>query len=285
MGLFRAIPRFVSFINTNFKTVLLLIALLFVFIGLYAPDGKEPNLAKLYLDKPIFNSTLVASQIEAIKKIDTIQGVLLVIDSPGGSVSASIEAADMIKELAQYIPVVAYVRGSMASGSYYAGMYADEIIANRGSMIGSIGVILSAFNIEELLANLGIKEQVLKMGKYKEIGTIMRAWNENEREFLSNFLHEQYEMFVNDVKLARKDKLHTDPIHFAEGKIFNAKTALELGLIDKVGSMQEAIESLKEKAQVQNPIWLEKDRIDVYLQRLEDSLISKIVSFAFLYNR
>lgn len=278
MRILRFLGKCLRFINENFKAIVLVLVVLLVVGSMQDTPTQQPNLAKLYLTTPIFSATSIESQIQNIKKNSSIQGVLLVIDSPGGSVSASIEVADLIKELGQDMPVVAYVQGSMASGSYYGGMYASEIVANRGALIGSIGVIFSGYNIAHLLENLGIQEQVLKKGEYKEVGTMSRQWSAQEREFLDNLLSEQYAMFVNDVKTARGEKLSQDSQAFAQGKIFSAKTALQLGLIDKIGSLQEATEILKTKAHVDEVVWLKKSKIDSYVEQFQDSLISKVLS-------
>lgn len=278
MRILRFLGKCLRFINENFKAIVLVFVVLLVVGSMQDTPTQQPNLAKLYLTAPIFSATSIESQIQNIKKNPSIKGVLLVIDSPGGSVSASIEVADLIKELGQDMPVVAYVQGSMASGSYYGGMYANEIVANRGALIGSIGVIFSGYNIAHLLENLGIQEQVLKKGEYKEVGTMSRQWSAQEREFLDNLLSEQYAMFVNDVKAARGEKLSQDSQAFAQGKIFSAKTALQLGLIDKIGSLQEATEILKEKAHVDEVVWLKKSKIDSYVEQFQDSLISKVLS-------
>ncbi len=280
MKVLRFLGKCIGFVNTNFKALVLILIVLFVLGSVQDTEIEEPNLAKLYLNTPIFSANSIESQIQNIKKNPSIKGVLLVIDSPGGSVSASIEVADMLKKLGEDLPVVAYVQGSMASGSYYAGMYASEIVANRGALIGSIGVIFSGYNISQLLETLGIQEQVLKKGTYKEVGTMSRQWSEQEREFLDNLLDEQYTMFVDDVKQARGSKLAKDSEAFAQGKIFSAKAALELGLIDRVGSLHDATEILKERANVSEAVWLKKSKVDSYLEQFQDSLISKVLSLS-----
>lgn len=280
MKVLRFLGKCIGFVNTNFKALVLILIVLFVLGSMQDTEIEEPNLAKLYLNTPIFSANSIESQIQNIKKNPSIKGVLLVIDSPGGSVSASIEVADMLKKLGEDLPVVAYVQGSMASGSYYAGMYASEIVANRGALIGSIGVIFSGYNISQLLETLGIQEQVLKKGTYKEVGTMSRQWSEQEREFLDNLLDEQYTMFVDDVKQARGQRLTQDSEAFAQGKIFSAKAALELGLIDRVGSLHDATEILKERANVSEAVWLKKSKVDSYLEQFQDSLISKVLSLS-----
>ncbi|WP_034355262.1 signal peptide peptidase SppA [Helicobacter jaachi] len=270
-----------DFINKYFKALVFLFVVLFiVFSGDNGEEVNPPNLAKLYLTMPIYESEKFAAQIEHITKNDNIKGVLLIIDSPGGAVGASIEIADMVKALATKMPVIAYVQGSMASGSYYAGMYAHKIYANRGALLGSIGVIFSGINIEELMRKIGISEQGIKAGAYKEIGTMTRQWSAAERAFLEDLLQEQYTLFWQDVIQARQNLASKDYHDFAEGKVFSAKKALQLGLIDNVGSMEEAIVELKKQSGVENAVWLKKDKFEAYIDSILESASAKILSLA-----
>lgn len=270
-----------DFINKYFKTFVFLFIVLLVCL----PSGDfesqtPPNLAKLYLNMPIYESESFNAQVTKIIENKHIKGVLLIIDSPGGTIGASIEIADMIKHLCEKLPVIAYVRGSMASGSYYAGMYAKEIYANRGALIGSIGVIFNGYNIEELMNKLGIKEQGIKAGAYKEMGTITRKWSEQEEAFLNALIQEQYTMFWQDVQKARPELANKDYHTFAEGKVFSAYQAQALGLIDQVGSIEDAIESLKKHANITQPIWLKKDKFEAYMDKFLDSVSSKVLSLS-----
>lgn len=258
--------------------------LLCFFLAALASDDEiesKPNLAKLYLNFPIYESESFAAQIESMKKNDDIKGVLLLIDSPGGAVGASIEIADMIKELNEKIPVVAYTQSLMASGSYYAGMYAHSIYANRGALVGSIGVIFSAPNFEEVMDKIGIKMQGVSAGEYKEIGSITRKWKSTEKEFINNLTQEQYQMFYSDVIAARGERLKTkNHLDFAEGKIFSANNALKLGLIDGVNSMSEVEKILQNLSGVEEIVWLKKDKMEVLLDKLTDSIAAKVQMFA-----
>lgn len=271
--IFKLITIPLDFLNKYFKLLVLLVFILLI-AGLSQEESpKKANLAKLYLRGPIYESESFEKQIEEIKKNPNIKGVLLIIDSPGGSVGASIEIANMIKDLRDSMPVVAHVEGAMASGSYYAGMYSDKIIANRGSLIGSIGVIFNGYNIKPLLDKIGIKEQSIQEGEYKTIGTFTREWSPKEREYLQGFLKKQYNLFVNDVLEARSLS-NTDPKVFAEGKVFVASEALKLKLIDEVGSRSQAIKELSDIAQVSNPIFMEKSKTDQLIEKLNSASLS-----------
>ncbi len=262
-------------ITKYFKTFVFLFIVVLCIIGLNEPT-QTPNLAKIYIKGAILDSSNLRAQIEEIKKYPSIKGILLIIDSPGGAVGASVEMSDLIKELNESIPVVVHVEGIMASGSYYAGINASKIIANRGSLIGSIGVIFSGVNIQELMEKIGIKPQTLAVGEYKEAGSIYREWTPKEKQYLQEILDESYTIFVQDVAKARKLKTSDSKI-FAEGKIFNAPKAKELGLIDTIGSRNEAIITLKELAQVSDEQWLTKSKFEGYMDTLLESSASLIV--------
>ena len=141
-------------------------------------------------------------------------------------------------------------------------------------------MIFAGGNIEELLNKIGYKPTVLKAGEYKEIGTAFRAWSEKEREFLQNLINEEYAIFVSDMIEARGLKKE-DSAKFAEGKVFSAKSALELGLIDALGSQNDAIEELKALSKVKEQRWLEKNKIDSFMDKLIESSASLFVGAIF----
>ena len=266
-----------DFINKYFKTFIFLFIVLFAFSYTSNNSDLDSNLAKLYIKGPIFESDTFFNQINSLKQYPNIKGVLLVIDSPGGTLSSSVEIADMVRDLNDKIPVVAYVQGTMASGSFYAGMYANTIVANRGSTIGSIGVILNGFNLQDLMQKIGIKSQGLSAGEFKEAGTIVREWNEKEREYLKDLINKQYMMFVNDVSVARGINKNNYK-NFAEGKIFNAYDAKDLGLIDLVGTQGQAINILQQLSNVKDIKWVQQNKFNTYMDKFISSSVNYILS-------
>jgi protease-4 len=183
--LFYPIIAILDFITKYFKTVVFL-TIVYFFVSssnqstINGESFEMANLQKIELVGPILSVDKVMQQINEAKKNDNIKGVLLIVNSPGGAVAPSVELAYAIKELRQLKPVVAYASGVMASGSYYASIWANKIIANPGAMIGSIGVIFQGTNVEELMETIGVKTQTVKVGKYKEVGTPTRAWADFE---------------------------------------------------------------------------------------------------------
>lgn len=211
------------------------------------------------------------------KNDSNIKGVLFVIDSPGGAFAPSMELALAIKDLKIKKPVLVYASGTMASGSYLAGVGANKILANPTSFIGSIGVIMQGSDLSGLANKLGIKEQTIQAGEFKSAGTFARAWNENERNFLQGLIDQSYDLFTGFVAKERALDFNKKD-QWANARAFLAAKAKDLGLIDELSNHENAKKNLEKLANVSNPVWKEEDKIDKFLNRLEgqvSSLISK----------
>ena len=157
-----------KFIQEHFKAMIFLLILFLVFAPASEQDLTPNNLQQINLVGPLMEVTEVLEQINAVTENDSIKGVLLVVDSPGGAVAPSIEIAYAIKRLKEKKPVVVYAKGTIASGSYYASIWADEIMVNPGSMVGSIGVVMQGADLSGLMDTVGIKTQSVQAGKYKK---------------------------------------------------------------------------------------------------------------------
>lgn len=236
------------------------------------------NLQEIELKGTIMDATRIVEEIYSAKNDSAIKGVLLNIDSPGGAVAPSVEISYAIKSLSEKKPVVVYASGTMASGGYYSAIYGNEIIANPGSLVGSIGVIMQGVNVEGLLDTIGVKAQIVKEGKYKEIGTPMREWKDFERVELESITKETYDMFVNDVAKARKLDVANASV-YADAHIFTAAKAKEVGLIDAVGTREDAKDRLLKLSGVKNPLWRQKDRVEQFFEKLQQSMVSQVVAY------
>lgn len=277
--LFSPIIWFLDFITKYFKSIVFLTIVYLLFFS-----GSEDetiakysaNLQKIDLIGQIIDPSKVLEDIEKASNDTNIKGVLFVIDSPGGAVAPSVEIAYAIKELSSKKPVIAYASGTIASGSYYASIWADKIIANPGSIVGSIGVIMQGFEASKLLENIGITSQTIKAGKYKESGTFARKWTKDEEEELQSVINGTYNMFISDVAEARKldIKNHTS---FADAKIFTAHQAKEVGLVDEVATLNFAKYSLIELSKVEKPVWKKEDKFEKFMDKLMSQAISKIL--------
>jgi len=273
--LFYPITAPIQFIQNNFKTVFFLTILYFVVTNTDTKNLEQANLQIIELNGPIMVADDVLEKIEMAKSNPTIKGVLFKVNSLGGAVAPSVEITHAIKELNNLKPVVAYASGIMASGSYYAAIYSSAIIANPGSMIGSIGVIMQSVDASELMAKIGIKSQIVKVGEYKESGTPTRQWTQKERAELEKVSLSTYDMFVTDVANARKLK-KSDHKKYADAHIFTAIQAKNAGLIDKVATISTAKELVVKLSKVQNPIWAKEDKMEKFMQKIITGTISNI---------
>ncbi len=275
---FSPVIAILDFITKYFKTVVFLTIIYFVVNSmnetkLEKSNFKSANLQKIELIGPILSVNEVLDDIEEAKSNKNIKGVLFVVNSPGGAVAPSVELAYAIKELAKIKPVIAYASGTMASGSYYASIWANKIFANPGSMIGSIGVIFQGANVEELMQKIGIKTQTVKVGSYKEAGTPTRAWNNYEKGELEKVINDTYDIFISDVSSARKLK-KSDHKKFADAHIFTSRQAKEVGLIDEVATISTAKKYLYKLAKVKNPSWKQKDKFDAFIDKVLKEVVS-----------
>ncbi|EAI3414351.1 TPA: signal peptide peptidase SppA [Campylobacter jejuni] len=284
---FKALGCGIKFINTYFKTFVLLLIVIWILMPSANSSSNLANLERIDLKGEIFDSSAVLEKIINTKNDSNIKGVLFVIDSPGGAFAPSMELALAIKDLKIKKPVLVYASGTMASGSYLAGVGANKILANPASFIGSIGVIMQGADLSGLANKLGIKEQTIQAGEFKSAGTFARAWNENERNFLQGLIDQSYDLFTGFVAKERALDLNKKD-QWANARVFLAAKAKELGLIDELSNYENAKKELEKLANVSNPVWKEENKIDKFLNRLEgqvSSLISKsLIEIAYKTN-
>lgn len=216
-------------------------------------DSKE-KIALIELKGPIFyrddswqtlvgksNTDFVISQLKQAKTDKNVMSIVLFIQSPGGSITASDEIYNEIilaKKAGK--KVVAFLNETAASGGYYVALPADKIIASPTTITGSIGAIAQTYNIEELLKKYGVQSIVVKSGKYKDLFSPTRGVSDEEREIVQSVIDEYQRKFVELLRQNRKiDEAKISEI--SDGRIFTANKALELNLIDSIGYLDEAI--------------------------------------------
>ncbi|MDQ1325937.1 MAG: protease [Campylobacterota bacterium] len=277
--MFKTLGNIIKWIGQHFLGMLFLLIAFVVLMPESAPLNPA-NLQKIDLFGPIMDADAIVKQIEKAQKDPYIKGVLLNVNSPGGAVPPSVEIAYAIKELKQHKPVIAYASGIMASGSYYSSIYAQKIIANPGAIVGSIGVIMESANIQELMDKIGIKTQIVKQGTYKEAGTPTREWTIQERTELETLTRDTYALFVQDVATARGLDINNSA-SYADAHIFSSMRAKAAGLIDEIGTMSTAKTQLALLANVKNPIWKEKDKLETFLDQLGNKSILKIQNYFY----
>ncbi len=179
--------------------------------------------------------------LEALKTVEEkrFPALLLRIDSPGGTVGDSQEIYSALKRLREKLKIVASFGNISASGGVYIGMGAEHIMANPGTITGSIGVILRGNNLERLLDKIGVSFKVIKSGPYKDILAFDRELTDPEKDILQQLIDTSYQQFVQTVAEGRNLAVETVKT-FADGRIFTGQQAVELGIVDRLGTEEDA---------------------------------------------
>jgi len=198
------------------------------------------QIARIEITGPIASDT----RKRVLKAIKTIEEkkfpvLLLRIDSPGGTVGDSQEIYYALKRLREKVKVIASFGNVSASGGVYIGMGAEKIVANPGTITGSIGVILRGNNLERLLDKVGVSFQTIKSGPYKDILAFDRQLTPEEENILQELIDTSYQQFVKTIADARSIEEETVK-SFADGRIFTGEQALELGVVDRLGTEEDA---------------------------------------------
>jgi protease-4 len=212
-----------------------------------------PSLELVVLDGPIFpdyqalqGPLAVRDRLLALAQedADDIKGVLLAIDSPGGTVGLSAELYDAVRRLKAKKPVVVTVMDVAASGGYYVASAADKIYANPGAVLGSIGVIGSGLNLTGLIERFGVTDQTYKTGPYKDIGSPFRKETPEERRIVEAEIQDMYQQFVSDVAKGRG--LDVEAVRkLADGRTYTGRQSLNNKLVDATGTAEDALQELR----------------------------------------
>ncbi|MBH23320.1 MAG: signal peptide peptidase SppA [Myxococcales bacterium] len=192
---------------------------------------------------PIMDSRETVDQIRKYQRNDNIKAILLRIDSPGGAVAPSQEIYHAVLKARKDKKVVASMGSVAASGGDYIACAADRIFANAGTVTGSIGVITQLTNFTDLAEMAKVDVITIKSGQYKDVGNAFREFEEKDRQFFEQMVLNIYEQFVKDVSEARGMKLD-DVRAVADGRVFTGLQALELGLVDELGTLYDSAEYL-----------------------------------------
>ena len=179
-------------------------------------------------------------EIDSYRENGDVKAVVLHINSPGGGVAASQAIYHAVRKLAEEKPVVAMMGPVAASGGYYIACAADSIIAYEGTLTGSIGVIAAFLNTQELYRKIGLDVTVVKAGQYKDVGSPHREMTPEEEEYLGALIDRLYRQFLQAVSVGRGMPL--DRIDdLAEGRLYSGEEAVEVGLVDRIGTYDDAL--------------------------------------------
>ena len=218
----------------------------------------------------ILDAKKTVAQIKAFREDDTIKAIVLRVNSPGGGVGPSQEIYMEVRRTTGVKPVVASMGAIAASGGYYVAAATDGIVANPGTITGSIGVIMELTNFRELFEKIGIYSDVIKSGEYKDIASPFRAVSDEEERLLQQFVDSVHRQFVSDVAAGRKMPEEA-VLKLADGMIFSGEHAKQAGLVDRLGNLNDAVDWAAEKGGITGDI------IMVYPPEEKFSLVRKIL--------
>ncbi len=205
------------------------------------------RIALVRIEGPILDSRNIVEELKERTKDHSIKAIILRIDSPGGAVAPSQEIYEEVKKAAAAKKVVVSMGSIAASGGYYIAAPADLIIANPGTLTGSIGVIMEIPNIEGLMSKIGITTEVIKSGKHKDMASAFRKMGVEERELLQGVMDNVHEQFIKAVAAGRKLKVE-DVRLIADGRIFSGEQAKTQKLVDELGTLEDTIKKAAELA-------------------------------------
>ena len=189
----------------------------------------------------ITSSRDIVEQIDNFTQDNDVKAIILRINSPGGGVGPSQEIYREVLRAKEEKKIIASLESVAASGGYYVACASDLIVANPGTITGSIGVVMEFSNVEDLLKKIGLRSYVIKSGKHKDIGSPVRKMTPEEKEILQGVIDSVHNQFVRAVAEGRSIE-EGKVREIADGRIFSGEQAKELGLVDELGSLQDAIE-------------------------------------------
>ncbi len=248
---------------------LLLCTTVVLILKIFSPSSNfsfKDKIGVISIDGTINGSRSITSQLIRFRKDKGIKAIILRINSPGGSVGPTQEIYREVRKTIQTKKVIASMGGVAASGGYYIAAAANKIVANPGTITGSIGVIMEFVRFDHLLKNIGINFEVLKSGEFKDIGSPHRELTERDRALIKSLIANIQKQFVEAVAKGR-DMSNEKVQKIADGSIFSGAQAKELGLVDMLGNFEDAVELAKTMAGIKGDVTLvysKRNKLDLW---------------------
>ncbi len=271
--------QFVGKIVKVFGSLFIGLIIISIIVSFFYVGGDK--VAVLEIKGLISDSSEINKEIIAFREREDIKAIVLRIDSPGGAVGPSQEVYREVKKVKKEKKVVVASMGSVAaSGGYYIAAAADQIVANPGTITGSIGVIVEFANVQELMDKLGMKGVVIKSGKFKDTGSPLREMNDEEKNILQELVNDIHQQFVAVVAENRKLNIN-DVNDIADGRIFSGAQAQKASLVDKLGNLEDAIELASKLAGIEgkpNVVYSRKRKsslLDIVFGKAMDSFLNR----------
>ncbi|MDX9713949.1 MAG: signal peptide peptidase SppA [Dissulfurispiraceae bacterium] len=255
--------RKLFFWSIIFFGVLLILSALITFSSKDVVIGDKVALVRI--EGPILQSRDVVEELKGYTKDRSIKAVVVRVDSPGGGVVPSQEIYEQMKKTAAKKSVVVSMGSVAASGGYYISAPATKIVANPGTLTGSIGVIMEIPNIKGLMEKIGVKTEVVKSGRHKDIASVFRGIGPEERKILQGVMDDVHEQFIAAVSESRKISVE-EVRDIADGSVFTGRQAKKLRLVDDIGDLQYAIKLAGSLAGIKGEpdVVMKKERHPIY---------------------
>jgi len=233
----------------------LIMTFLFSVAGPSVAFSFKEKIGVLPIDGPISESDTIVAQLVEFRKDRRIKAIVLRVNSPGGGVGPSQEIFREIRKTLEAKKVIASLGSVAASGGYYVAAAANKIVANPGTLSGSIGVIMEFVQVEELLKKIGVSVEVLKTGEFKDIGSFHRKLSERDREMIRTLVFDVQRQFVEAVAQGRG--LPVEKVReIADGRILSGAQCKDLGLVDQLGNFEDAVELAKSLTGIKGEVTL-----------------------------
>lgn len=233
----------------------------------------------------IVDSRQSIDEIKQYRKDPSIKAIVIRVDSPGGAVVPSQEIYEEIKRTISVKPVIVSMGSVAASGGYYISCPATKIIANPGTLTGSIGVLIEIPNIKGLLDKIGVKAEIIKSGRYKDITSPFKPLQSDEKEILQRLIEDVHEQFIKAVAEGRKIPIEKVR-KIADGRVFTGLKAKELGLVDDIGDLDYAIKVAAQLAKIKGEPEIVTKKSTLLIEILKgntESLVKKILPYIQVY--
>ena len=249
-----------------------------ILINLFFPDidlSTDDRIGLIRVEGVILDSQTTIGELKRFSENPSVKAIVIRIDSPGGGVVPSQEIHDAVKRVRNKNnkAVIASMGSVAASGGYYIAAATDRIVANPGTLTGSIGVIMETANVEGLLQKIGVEGIVIKSGKYKDVGSPLRKMSADERGLLQAVMDDVHKQFIEAVAEGRSLELRAAQV-LADGRIFTGRQAKEAKLVDELGDLEDAIQLAAEVVGIEGEPKVIEPRRRFSLREILDSKLS-----------
>lgn len=281
-------------------SILLLIVLMALFVALavglsklFETEDKSSGLIDtldygskigvIPIEGTIMTSDEILKDLRKFQKKSSIKAIVLRINSPGGAVAPAQEIYREIEKIKKKKPIVASMETVGASAAYYIASNASRVVCSKGTITGSIGVIMMLPDIHKIAEKIGVGVNIVKAGKFKDIGSGFKPLTEDEKNLLEMFAVEIHDQFIADVAIGRKEKIEINKLReISDGRFFSGEKAREYGLVDNIGNFYDAVQIAAELGGVKGDPQLEypKKKWNNYLDMVLESASTALAGFS-----